>query len=275
MTLIPWWIRALSHSPTLFELEKAAAIAYRYAFKRLPDQDLECLGVLKDLQRPVLVDVGGNYGQSSVAMAALLPKAVVHCFEPNLALKPYLNMTRRLLGSRFHYYPVGLGVEEVSLKFFVPRLNAVLLAGEGTFRRDELGEKVTLDRIGKLPVEEFQFDVKAFDAVFVQEPLRPDFVKIDTQGFEYEVLAGMHITMRSCEPVFMLENCANASEDSRIAGLVDDWGYTKLVWDRRRKRFAEPGTVVSENYFLLPDGKRSEASRLMWMLMDPMMVGVP
>jgi FkbM family methyltransferase len=60
--------------------------------------------------------------------------------------------------------------------------------------------------------------------------LEPDFIKIDAEGMEAEILRGASLMIKRCRPVLYVENDRKEKSDELI-GLIRDLGY-RLYWHR-------------------------------------------
>lgn len=74
----------------------------------------------------------------------------------------------------------------------------------------------------------------------------PDFVKIDVQGLELEVLSGMRQTIDRCRPTFLVEVGGDWEMIDHMRGL----GYDPCIFDGASLRPYDGQTTV--NMFLLP-----------------------
>lgn len=152
--------------------------------------------VLASLIRPgmTVVDVGANIGLYSVHLARLVgPSGRVISFEPDPELVECLRVNCAANAvSNVTVNPCALGSAPGRLVLSRLTLNSgdnhLGTAGDPTFRRPVEVEVVPLD---------------------VREPgLRPDFVKIDVQGWELNVLKGMEGILRAAPRVgIFLEIC--------------------------------------------------------------------
>jgi len=149
----------------------------RFTFGLDPLADIESL--LRIDRNPVIFDVGANVGQTSLALARSCPHARIFAFEPceitfvelekNVAHVPQITPTK-----------IALGPERgpANLKVTGSSVNASILAynnptGTDRVEREEEVEMSTLDhfcRDWSIP--------------------RISLLKIDTQGFDLEVLRG-------------------------------------------------------------------------------------
>lgn len=161
----------------------------------------------------VVVDIGACIGDHTLSYAQMVgPAGRVHAFEPNPEAFQCLayNMARY---SNVTCYPVGLG--DVSCKAkAVKSPDSPENLGATMVEKAENGniQIVTLDSM----------------AVFLE---RMDFVKIDAEGFEPEILAGAIHTLRRFRPVILVEINrkvlnARGKQASDIFGPLLKLGYS-------------------------------------------------
>lgn len=152
----------------------------------------------------VALDIGANLGLVSLRLADRVgPQGVVHAFEPSPRLAPYLAATlaaNPALNITLH--PVALGRERAVLPLAIPAGNAgaaTLLRGAPDAAQRGGGE--TID----VPIH-----VLADYAAEIGLG-RVDFVKIDVEGFEADVIAGAAPLFGRLQPkVIVLEEHAPA-----------------------------------------------------------------
>lgn len=139
----------------------------------------------------VFLDVGANVGQHSLYMARRC--ATVHAFEPWAEARARLE--RNLTANRIAnvaVHPFGLGAQTGDAEFFAP---ASANLGTGSFVPDVNFNAAQ----GHLPV------VRGDEAVARLGIERIDLIKIDTEGFEVKVLAGLTETLARHRPVVVCE----------------------------------------------------------------------
>jgi FkbM family methyltransferase len=170
----------------------------------------------------VVIDAGANTGVYALAVAATRPDARVVAFEPAPAVVEQCrtNVRRNGFEDRIDVRGVGLGSE----------------AGEATFYRsnyDELGS-FNAGNAGawEASVEErVSVPVATVDGLVAEgEMPPPDHLKIDVEGFEYEVLVGACETLREHRPVVYLEvhdvpGVTRTDHEAALAALLRDCGY--------------------------------------------------
>lgn len=127
-----------------------------------------------------ILDIGGNIGQFSITAKNFLPHAEIFVFEPNsIPFKLLKNNVKNL--KNIHLYPYGVGSDGVHDFFYVENMTAVgsVVKENATFSRIREKNKLNLVK-GRV---EFVSDIKA-----VTGRNNFDLVKIDVEGYEYDVL---------------------------------------------------------------------------------------
>jgi len=140
----------------------------------------------------VVFDIGANIGQSAIEYVTALPKAEIYSFEPVSSTYEELSSNVRSF-SRVHPFKLGMGSAAGKATITVgdnSRTSSIVVAHNG----------------GKL--EEIDVDTVAGSAERHGIDLI-DFMKIDTEGYDLQVLAGaepllerqkINIVISECEP---------------------------------------------------------------------------
>lgn len=145
----------------------------------------------------VCLDVGANIGIYTLAMSMLAPRGVVHAFEP--APQAFKHLTRNLAEnsvSNVKAHNVAVGEEAGPVEF---RENAEFLAGSFRIEPDSLLGRTLRDEIITVPCTTLD------DFVSERGIGRVDFVKIDVEGGELQVLRGARRTLEAHRPAVLLE----------------------------------------------------------------------
>ncbi len=135
--------------------------------------------------RPAFMDVGANAGEYSELLLARFPKASVHAFEPHP--KTFVTLKQNMKG-RVQCHPLALGAEKGAFHLYDRGGN------DGGIRASLAKE--ALETVQSKPLTEYSVTVSTVDD-FVQEHSIStiDFMKIDTEGFEMDVLKGAHVAL--------------------------------------------------------------------------------
>lgn len=154
----------------------------------------------------VAIDAGANIGLHSVRLAKKFNQ--VHSFEPTTINYDCLISNAKNF-SNVQVYKTGLGEREESAIIKLPakskNCGAFSIIDFNSYEDPVLTEQITI-----LPLDKFK--------------LSPDFIKIDTQGFELFILKGAENTLKN-KPVLLLE-CQSNQERHLISEYLNPLGYT-------------------------------------------------
>ena len=161
----------------------------------------------------VAIDAGANIGLQSVRLAQKFNQ--VHSFEPTTINYDCLISNAKNF-SNVQVYKTGLGEREESAIIKLP----VESKNCGAFSIIDFNNTdypVLEEEIKISPLDKFQ--------------LSPDFIKIDTQGFELFILKGAENTLKN-KPVLLLE-CEKKQEKQLISNYLMPLGYTVIETVRK------------------------------------------
>jgi len=160
-------------------------------------------------------DIGANMGNHTLFFASHSPDAEVFSFEPMPVNYRLLeaNVRNNKLDNRVHLYNKAVGSQKGTVRMKIDVEN-----NHGT-------AKIT---------EEDSENMESVDVIVIDDldlPV-PDFIKIDTEGYEIQVLYGMRKTLQQSDAFVWIEiDAENALEVYRI---MDDLGYEvmdySLLW---------------------------------------------
>jgi FkbM family methyltransferase len=138
----------------------------------------------------VIFDVGANIGIHTVYFATFCPSGMIYSFEP--ALSTYQLLLKNINGHK-NIIPINAGISNLSssLEFYECFDNA--LSSLKDTKRDSIKSKYRI----------LCFTIDDFVTLFSINKL--NFVKIDVEGFETEVLQGMKGTILKYKPVIFCE----------------------------------------------------------------------
>jgi FkbM family methyltransferase len=169
---------------------------------------------MKSLPPPkTILDVGANVSQMTKLLLLLWPDAKVLSFEPNPALKP--------LGRVFH---IALSDTDEIVEFYIPA--------------DSTWATVVKSKAAHFDAKAVQVQANRFDSLLLKgdisrnEMPHPIFLKVDTEGCEYNTLKGFGKFLLEVE-YLMLEvtNPHESSSDSLpVFKLLSEYGFTRCKY---------------------------------------------
>ena len=219
------YLRAVqSRFPFLVETKATLQRQMRLALKRPFEPDFKILQYFED-GAPTILDIGANRGQSLDACLMYQQNAQIHAFEPNTRLAKRLS-DRFASRKNIQIRATGLADQAFERELYVPVYQGFEYDGLASFDRSEATGWLNSDTMAgfkedRLIVEQRKCSATTLDNL----DLKPDFVKIDVQGFEKQVLKGGEQTLRRSNPLIMLENNPPADE------LLLSWGWQRFAFD--------------------------------------------
>lgn len=227
---------------------------YWYHGKR---REAATLSLCREIIQPgwTVYDVGGHIGYLALCFANLVGSAGrVHVFEPGENNLPYLetNIAGRdgmtLVRSAVGAIP---GRATLYIEKLAGQNNSLVPDFEVLARNAALADS------GAGEVTPREVEVTTLDSYVSRTGAVPDFVKIDVEGFELEVLKGMAAILRSA-PVVLVEIQRNQHS---VFELLEAAGY-RLFNDRRRRLLPRHAQrLQGANVFALHDKSHADLIR--------------
>lgn len=141
------------------------------------------------LQAESIIDVGANKGQSLKFFRSLFPTAKIYCFEPNLDLFDYLQKLENEL-TEIHNLAIGdFNCEKIFYKSILTE-NSTFILPKDSSKRFKLLQIVLLSSKKEI-YSEVKVNMVTLDFFLQNNKIcNIDILKIDVEGFEFEVLIG-------------------------------------------------------------------------------------
>lgn len=145
-----------------------------------------------------VMDIGANIGYFTLLMATLVgPKGRVHAFEPNpkvlYRLRRNISANPGLSDGRIVVHPVALGDKHGEADFYCPVEGSEGVGGLKDIKR------APLDNIFRVPV-------LTLDTLVEENGIGAiDFIKMDIEGGELDVIRGSDQTLKQIKPTILFE----------------------------------------------------------------------
>ncbi len=176
------------------------------------NRELDTVNSFKKVIKPndFVIEVGGHIGYMSLIFADLIkPNGHLTVFEPGINNLPYIKKNTQS-NNNIEIVEKGAGDENKKTSFFIENLtgqNNSFLKDYSVF--DE-NNKNALNNATKIAVEVDMITLDNY--VFEEKNKTPNFIKIDVEGFEYQVLLGAKKLIAVCKTIFMIEVTMNHKE---------------------------------------------------------------
>lgn len=145
-----------------------------------------------------ILDIGGNVGAASVALAARYPSANVHAFEPGPEPRALLSANVAALG-RVRVHPFGLHDHDGSVRLYKSRWDPMSASIEASAENTEAFDEIELRRASAV-----------LDAAGIAGA---EILKIDTEGCELPIMRDLGNRLVAARLIYLEYH----SEDDRLA----------------------------------------------------------
>ena len=190
-----------------------------------------CAKVLPQVNPHVVLDVGAHRGDYALEVLKNT-QAEVHCFEPQPQLCRQMQHNLAEFGDRVRLIPKGVAARSGKLNLYCNPESPELASFSA-----EVNAIPYVDNSSTIEVEITTLDQYVLEAGLT----RVDFIKIDTEGYELEVLQGAERLLREFKPAmiqleFNLHHLLCGTSLYAIASLLPDYDMHQLLpggWARR------------------------------------------
>ena len=175
--------------------EIVSCFLYRYGYF---EPDLSTIVMTHVKPGQTFFDVGTHFGYYSMMASRLVGhEGQVHGFEPTM--ETYKMVHSNLgLKSNVTLNNVAAWSEETTLKF-------TDYGTQWSAFNSLYGAKLEDSIVAKMNPKEYDVKAISIDKYIEKSGVRPDFIKIDAENAEYDILKGMTNTLRDIRPIITLE----------------------------------------------------------------------
>jgi len=197
-------------------------------------------------------DVGGHIGFTTMLFSVLAPDGRVHVFEPGPDNLRYLRRNVATLGN------VTVVAAAVGATPGRADLQVEDLSGQNN---SLVPDEAALDRTSRSTnvrphTSVVSVEVVALDAYAATGRVVPDFIKVDVEGFEWEVVQGATGLIDEHHPALMIELTRQREE---TVEWLQERGYAVL--DERLREIDRPTWAGQNVFFLHRERHRSAIER--------------
>ncbi|MEO8583504.1 MAG: FkbM family methyltransferase [Flavitalea sp.] len=182
--------------------------------------------LIKQKKLACIFDIGANYGTHSLLFLSQGIKTVT--FEPNPNCRAVFSKLLETNNLKGIIVPNAVGEADYETELYFPEKNTWL----GT-----LSEKIKVDLENKFDLIKVKTKVISLDSYLKENDFVPDLIKIDTEGYELQVLNGAINTINKFKPMIVFEENEGYEQRVKIVDFLESLGYSiyKLPFLETRK----------------------------------------
>lgn len=182
----------------------------------------------------LFLDIGANNGVSAAGFRKLNKHYRILSLEANKLHCPALQSLQQHI-QKFDFQIVAVGSSPGLLTLITPVYRGRALHTHTSSSREYLATSLHRDYseevVAAMSYLETQVEMRTVD----QLNLSPDIVKIDVEGFDYQVLLGMQDTIVRCRPYFMVEFTPDHMQD--FFNFFQQHQYSLFIYQPAVDRF--------------------------------------
>lgn len=171
----------------------------------------------------VFLDVGSNYGFYSVLAKKVNPGIEVAAFEPNALMALQNDMFRAANGLEFTLIRKGVSDISTTMKLFVPARDGLKEIGTSSFKEDFYYTSGATKNA--VDVECITLDEYWAKHMLEKRGTRA-CMKIDVEGFEFNVLNGSKTLIETIRPLIVCEVDFTAKNSHHVFSFLTERKYT-------------------------------------------------
>ena len=199
---------------------------------------------LKQIDKPVCIDIGANIGHHALFMAKYAEKVIA--FEPYAPVRESLQAKLKMNQiTNVDVHAVALGAANETKRFFSPPEGNL---GMGSF----------VEEFSDANQKAGMLEVRRMDDLFAELGIeQADFIKLDVEGFEKEALSGAIQTLSQLRPVVIFESSI------RLENALHNMQEIKSIFPENYRyfRFTHTGKRRHGKYLLLELTQEMMANR--------------
>lgn len=190
----------------------------------------------------VVIEVGGHVGYISLYFSSLVAGGKVYVFEPGPNNLPYIRNNLRTK-ENIVLLEQGVGSCKATFPFYIENLTGQNNSFVKDFSRFKENKENAF--VHQVSTGEVMIEVVKLDDFVSQNSLIPNFIKVDVEGFEFEVVKGMLNILNIFQPMLMIEIQDNYEQ---IYEIMDNYGYVKF--DDKLRPIGKEQQIRLNTFFL-------------------------
>jgi FkbM family methyltransferase len=200
--------------------------------------NIELENLIKDLKFETILDVGSNKGQFILLIEKFFKNKTIYSFEP---ISEILNKQKQFFQYKKNIFFLNIAIGEKTEKkiFYITNRN-----DSSSFLK--ISKNINKNKDYQIK-EEREIDIKSLDEIMINKNLiKPIIMKIDTQGYELEVLKGSVNLLKKVKYIIVEISKDEIYSGQAVSNEIIDYLY-KLNFIIKKENL--PTKINNSNYF--------------------------
>ena len=195
----------------------------------------------------IVIEAGANMGSETLLISKMLTKGHIYCFEPN----PYvfnrlkINISINELAN-VDAYDCALGESDKQISFNIYPTNFCNAGMSSKYMETSNTNKITVTQ-------------KTLDSFVKENNIgKVDFIKMDIQGSEMDMINGAAATIAAFKPIIFTEACEPYNNVNQLYEKITQYGYNVyLIGENKMEPIRSAGEVKEGNWLAI-FGKKNQ-----------------
>lgn len=238
--------------PMFHETKFLVMRLFRKILRKPFESDFMAIQFFPNRDQALFLDVGGNRGQSTEAILLYAQNVFIQIFEPVKMLNDRLERQFRKM-QHVQVNKFALGDRPCEQRIYIPFYRKWMFDGLTSLDKENprlwLKENLYNYKESLFSLQDDICEIRTLD----QLDLKPFFIKLDIQGYEYQALKGGDKTIRENEPILLIE-----APDQKIIDYLSGLGYQYYAFKNGKFKAREMGKL---NTFFMTKAKASDIDK--------------
>ena len=224
--------------------------------KKFVDHNFEYELVIQDLMKMLvkpedcIIDIGANHGLHTILLSKLAKNGTVFAIEPDKNSREKLNINLQLSGcTNVKVVNTAIGIKNKKLAFYTSKTRGQFDGSNSIYKESLLSMGVE-----DLNIKKEIVNVISLDSFVYKNKLKPNFIKMDIEGSEYDAFLGMKKTIKKYSPLLIFEfNSFYLKKSKRIEmnDILSPYYELRLVDVSEKLEYPISHNYVNAKYFSL------------------------
>jgi FkbM family methyltransferase len=196
------------------------------------EKEYKIINVIQKIN-PIVLDIGAHKGESIKNFLRFKPKAIIYAFEPNQALARDLKKKFKK-NEKITIYDSAVSNKK-KLSLYTPYINGYPFSGLSS-----VSKKNIIERLNNFYSFNYKknivFKNREIKTITIDKlSLKPDLIKIDAEGYEFEIVKTAIKTINRTKPILIIE--FNSNSFDKLNNLLLRLDYIANIYNEENKGY--------------------------------------